>query len=811
MIPILMVFAPAAAALILAAAPQAHIARLTAVIPALIFAALLSLTGQSDIPQVEIQWVESLSVSLSLWIDGLGLLFGLIISGMGALVLIYAGGYFEEARDLARFNTLILLFMGAMLGIVFSRDLLMIFFFWEITSVTSFLLIGFYSDSESARDGARRALLVTSGGALALLAGLILLGLEAGSFDLVDVLASGNAIRESALYTPIVVLVLLGAFTKSAQWPFHFWLPGAMDAPTPASAYLHSATMVKAGIFLLARLSPALNDTDLWLYSLTGFGLITFVYGAVIALRQSDIKSILAYSTISWLGALVALQGSDSEYAAAALMTGILAHALYKGAWFLTAGSIDHGTGTRQIDRLGGLWREMPFTFAGALIASFSMAGLPPVMGFLAKETFKAASLYEGLPGGLRLIFPAAAVIGSAFTVAIALWLLVDVFLTRREHELPHHPHEVSPALWLHGLILGAMTLGLTLAISPVVDPLVGQAAAAMRQADFDLRLHLFEGITPPLIMSAISIAAGVMIFAARKLVIRRLRAAPEFNPTGVYQWLFFEALTATAETLTARLQSGRLRHYMAIVMATFIVSALGTIAVSRLTLIGDTALEGFDWRIAILCGLLMVGALAGILASTRLSAVAILGIEGALLSLVFALFGAPDLAFTQLMIEVVTLVLFVLAFHFMPDAFKRQPTRRNRFGDLLLSIGAGVTITTLILAARANPIAGERISEWHIANALTEGQGYNIVNIILVDFRAMDTQGEIVVLVIAAMGITALLRLRPSDQPRGQYIDDDETTTYEMAAETPPVTALPGSEESLTIPLDEAAKEGTS
>ena len=767
------VFAPALVASLLLIVPRAWLARLTLSIPALIFFYLLSLIAYPDEIQVSLPWVPSLGISLSFVVDGLGLLFALLISGIGTLVLLYSSAYFDKPAEYVRFSSYTLIFMTAMLGIVLSDNLLLIFVFWELTSITSYLLIGFKHEKLEAREGARRALLVTGAGGLAMMAGFLLAGITAGTFELTALLQTGDTLRDSPLYSAILLLILAGAFTKSAQYPFHFWLPGAMEAPTPASTYLHSATMVKAGVFLLARLSPVLNNTDLWFWTVTGFGLVTFLYGALFALRQTDLKAILAYSTVSWLGILVALQGSGSEYAAIALSLGVVGHAFYKGALFLIVGSVDHATGTRDISQLGRLARKMPLTFVTALMAVLSMAGIPPFLGFLAKETLKAASLYAGLPAAAQVFFPVAAVIGSALTVMVALRLLWDVFLGQAETDATQHAHEVHPAMWAAPMVLGVVSLLLPLLIPQTLDPLVSHAVSAVRGQESEIHLHLFEGINTPLIMSLIVIVSGWLLFMARRPLIKMLQTWSDSNPVGIYEWLFFTALPGSADWLTHRLQNGRLRYYMMIIISVFITMTFFLILVGRLDLLTGDVLAGLDWKVVAVCLLLMIGAIAGIFAPTRLSVIVVLGIEGALLSLLFALFGAPDLAFTQLMIEVITLVLFVLAFHFLPEAFITRPGRRSRLLDAGLALGAGLAVTVLILAARANNV-GEHIGAWFVENAVPIGQGHNVVNVILVDFRGMDTQGEIIVLIIAAMGVTALLRLRPPGQPRGKHVTQE-------------------------------------
>ena len=764
------VFAPIIAAAALALLPRTAFSRWAAFVPALLFAYLVTRVGSVDLLSASIPWIPSLGVSLNLWLDGLGLLFALIISGIGTLVLFYASAYFHDWDEFVRFTVYTLAFMTAMLGIVLSRNLLLTFVFWELTSITSYLLIGFKRDKEAAREGARRALLITGGGGLALLGGVLLLGIAAGSFEIPDLVLRGAELREHVLYVPALVLILVGAFTKSAQFPFHFWLPGAMEAPTPASAYLHSATMVKAGVFLLARLSLVLGGTDLWLYSLSVVGLFTFCYGALIALRQTDLKAILAYSTVSWLGALVALLAPGTTYGITAAAVGVLAHALYKGALFLTAGSVDHAAGTRNINRLGKLARAMPFTAAGAIIAALSMAGIPPLLGFLSKETLLASVVEAAASGGVALVFLFAVVVGSTFTVAVAARVVWDTFFGGQPAETPHQPHEVNPLMWIGALTLGSLSIILPLLLAQAVDPLVNAAVLAISGEDPHLHLHLFEGINTPFLLSLLAIGVGLLVFAFRERLARWLQARPQGDPTGIYQWLFLRALPAFAAWLTNRVQSDRLRHHIIIVATVFILFTLSLLLLSGIDLFGDSVMGNLDWEVIAICILMMVGAVTTIFAPSRLSAVAVLGIEGALVTLTFALFGAPDVAFTQLLIEVVSLVLFVLAFHFLPDPFVGQTPRIRRIRDVTISIAFGATMVFLVLAAGTNQI-GESISPWYVENAESIGQGHNVVNIILVDFRGMDTQGEIAVLVIAALGVVALLRLRPSDQPRGRRI----------------------------------------
>ncbi len=775
----------------------------TILVPALTFVYLISqFTAVTTGPpqRIDIPWVPSFDISVALSLDGLGYLFALIISGIGVLVLMYASSYFEDDGDFTRFTSYTLVFMSAMLGIVLSDNLLLTYMFWEITTVTSYLLIGFKHEKSAARAGARRALLITAGGGLAMLAGFLMLGQIAGTYQISEILTQQGTVQADALYLPTLLLILTGAFAKSAQFPLHFWLPGAMEAPTPASTYLHSATMVKAGIFLLARLTPVLSGTDAWVWILTLVGLTTFVYAALIALSHTDLKSIFAYSTVSWLGILVALQGTSSEAAGNALVIGILAHALYKAALFLATGSIDHATGTRQITDLGNLARLMPLTFAGAFIALISMSGFPPVMGFLAKELLKVASLNEGQPAILLTLFMGAAIIGSALTVAIALRVLREVFFGVAEVPPPHEPHEVSPLLWGAPLVLGLGTLSLPFLLPQVIDPLVSAASSAIYQNPVSVHLHLYEGVTPALIMSVAAIALGFGIFVIRRPLILIVRRIPEGNLAAIYEWMFFTALPDIAMWVTTHLQNGRLRYYIMIIFLVFVVAVAGVMLVAGIEPVPSNLLADFDFLVAGFASLLIIGAVAGCIAPGRLSAITILGIEGSLLALFFIFFGAPDLALTQLMIEVITFALFVLAFHFLPEAFNTQRNRGRRVFDTGIAITCGATITILILATGSNHISPS-ISDWYLDNSVDIAHGTNVVNVILVDFRGMDTMIEITVLAIAAIGTIALLRLRPADQPRGRFV---------IVEATPEPPERPEMEPLETDRDDEALKETT-
>jgi multicomponent Na+:H+ antiporter subunit A len=696
-------------------------------------------------------WVPELGVNLSFRADGLSLLFAVLISGIGALVVIYAGSYLKGHAQPGRFYAWLLMFMSAMLGVVLADNVLLLFVFWELTSFSSFMLIGFNHDDGPSRAAALQALLVTASGGLALLAGLVMLGLIGGTFELSTLLTRGAVLQASPGYAPALILVLLGAFTKSAQFPFHFWLPNAMAAPTPVSAYLHSATMVKAGIYLLARLNPALGGTNLWLYLVGGAGLITMLLGGYLALSQTDLKRLLAYSTVSALGMLTMLIGLGTPLALEAAMAALLAHALYKGALFLVAGAIDHETGTRDVRQLGGLARLMPRVASGAMLAALSMAGMIPLFGFISKELVYETALETGpwittaiLLGGLSFVF-VAGVTGFG------------PFLSRR-HDTPKQPHEAPPSLWLGPIILGGLSLIFGLLPGAIGGWLIGPAASAASGHTVEVKLALWHGFTPVLLLSLATIAAGAGLYAARSTVQRSAqRLTWRRGPEMVYAWSL-KALNGVAQAVTRHLQNGYLRYYLITIVLTT-VGLVGFTLISQGALhwpAGDDDLRFYEVGLAVL---ILLAAGMAITTRSRLSAVAALGVVGYGIALIYLLFGAPDLAMTQLLIESLTVILFVLAFYHLPR-FTQLSSTRARWRDAVISLFAGGLITLLVLSAIGVQLAPS-ISDFFAEVALPQAHGRNVDNVILVDFRGLDTLGEVTVLGIAAIGVHALLKLK--------------------------------------------------
>jgi multicomponent Na+:H+ antiporter subunit A len=700
------------------------------------------------------QWSPELGVNLSFALDGLSLLFALLICGIGALVLIYAGGYLADHARLGQFYAFLLLFMGAMLGLVLADNILTLFVFWELTSISSFLLIGFTHERSESRAAARQALLITGGGGLALLIGLIMLGFAGGSFELTELLARGDAVRAHPMYSAILALVLLGAFTKSAQFPFHFWLPSAMEAPTPVSAYLHSATMVKAGIYLLARLSPLLGGTATWTGAVAGVGAVTMIAGGLLALYQTDLKRILAYTTVSALGTLTLLIGLGSAGAVTAAMVFLLAHALYKGALFMVAGAIDHETATRDVEKLGGLRRAMPITASIAVLAAVSLSGFGPVLSFIAKELlFEAMIHVERIGPALA----AAAVLASGLFVAEALIVTVRPFFGALR-PTPKAPHEAPISIWLGPAILAAM--GLVIGLGPaIVARLIATASGAILNAPAEVDLALWHGFNLPLGMTIASVLLGVALYRAWSLV-RHTTSMVErvlgFWPSDAYRYIL-DGINRLSRYVTRVLQSGYLRQYMFIILLA-IFGFVGYTLVAKDGMPHALAWTELRFYEAALALLMLLAAIYALFAPGRLTAVASLGVVGYGVALIYILYGAPDLAMTQILVETLTILLFVLAFYHLPR-FNRFSSLASRFRDAMIALCIGGLMTALVLAATATP-PQSRLAGFFAENSKSIAHGSNIVNVILVDFRGLDTLGEVTVLSIAAFGVYALLKL---------------------------------------------------
>ncbi|HYC06063.1 MAG TPA: putative monovalent cation/H+ antiporter subunit A [Azospirillaceae bacterium] len=711
-------------------------------------------------------WAPQLGVTLSFWLDGLSLTFALLITGIGAFIVLYSGGYLHGHVHQGRFYLFILAFMGSMLGLVLADNLFSLFVFWELTSVTSFLLIGFNHEDGRARRSAVQALVVTSLGGLAMMAGFVLLGVAGGGFELSDIRASGADLRGHDLYLPILLLVLAGAFTKSAQVPFHFWLPNAMDAPTPVSAYLHSATMVKAGVYLLARLSPTLGGTPEWMWALTVAGGVTAVTGGLLALRATDLKRILAYTTLMALGTLTLLLGMGGDAAWQGFAIFLVAHSLYKGALFMGAGAVDHGTGTRDINELGGLWPRMRLTGAFMALAALSMAGLPPLVGFVGKEL-----IYEaGLHGPMLALL--AAFVANACMVAAAGLVFLKPF-TGPATPAASHAHEGGPALWLGPAVLSVLGLVAGLAPGLLGSAFAGPTVAAVAGRPVEVDLHLWHGLTPALGLSVLTVALG----AAAYLMADRTRAAiagtiraSRVDMDAAYDRIL-AGMDRVAAAVTGQLQGGSLRRYQLTVF-TAIAALLGLTLWLRGAVALPTEMGPLSPIGLLLAATMLTGAVATLLARTRLAAIVALSINGLGLALTFLVFGAPDVGITQLMVETLTTVVLVLVLRRLPAVGRlARPTRAQRWGDAAVAVAVGVTVTLVLLGALATPLPLD-LSLYFGEHSYLGAHGRNVVNVILVDFRGFDTLGEVTVVAIACLGVYSLLRVvlagrREGEDPR--------------------------------------------
>ncbi|HEY9091321.1 monovalent cation/H+ antiporter subunit A [Parasphingorhabdus sp.] len=723
------------------------------------------------------EWLPSLGLNLTMRLDGLAWLFALLISGIGALVVLYARYYMSPADPVPRFFSYLQGFMGAMLGIVLSGNLIQLAFFWELTSIFSFLLIGYWYHNQSARDGARISLLATAAGGMCMLLGFLLIGRIVGSYDLDLIFASGDLIRQSDLYIPTLIFILIGAFTKSAQFPFHFWLPHAMVAPTPVSAYLHSATMVKAGIFLMMRLWPVLAGTDEWYLIVTITGLITLLVGAWSAIFQQDLKGLLAYSTISHLGLITLLLGLGSPLAAVGAIFHTVNHATFKASLFMAAGIIDHETGTRDLRLLSGLYRFMPITATLAMVAAAAMAGVPLLNGFLSKEMFLAESLEADTGTIIDILLPVLATMASAFSVLYSLRFIHQTFFGPPPTELPREPAEAPP--WMRLPIEILVILCLLIGIFPTltIGPILGLAVdAVLAERTPVYSLAIWHGFNAPMILSLIALSSGVILYlkfgkrlnkAKRSPVIGRFKARQTFE--AILNFILVGAGMLEEILATRRLQV-QLRLLVGIALAAGVLPFImygywpGTVPVSLLD-----PVFAMVWVIG---GLSAIGA-AWQAKFHRLAALILLGGAGLATCISFIWLSAPDLALTQILVEIVTTALLLLSLRWLPQrlpdiwAGDRTPllVRLRRGGDLAIALIAGLGMAALTFAVVTRPMP-ESISRFFLEHAYSDAGGTNVVNVILVDFRSFDTLGEITVLCIVGITVFSLLRrFRPAPE----------------------------------------------
>ena len=765
---LLVVLLPLVLGSVLTAVSGAQRRAWTASIAGTITAASLALllshapTVFSGVPVMEQwAWVPSLGLDITFRLDGLSLLFVGLILCIGLCIVLYAAYYLAPEDSAPKFYSLMMLFMAAMLGVVLSDNLLVLVVFWELTSISSFLLVGYWGHRPDARAGARQALAVTGGGGLAMLGGFVLLGQIGGSHE-ISVLATRAAqIQADPLFLPALLLILLGAFTKSAQFPFHFWLPDAMAAPTPVSAYLHSATMVKAGVFLLMRLYPILAGSGWFEALVSGAGLVTVLFAAFIAIFKHDLKGLLAYSTVSHLGLITFLVGLGSPLAAVAAVFHVLNHATFKASLFMIAGIVDHETHSRDMRQLGGLWSFMPFTATLTMVAAASMAGVPLTNGFLSKEMFFTEAV-TGTQGVWAWAVPALVTLAGVFSVAYSLRMVHDTYFNGPLGAVENpHPHE--PPLGMKLPTIGLVVLCVAVGLFPAATfgPLVHVAATALTGQPLpDYHLSLWHGFNLPLLMSVIALVGGILLYRslARDRRLHRISSEAWFG-RGTGRQLFESTLGGVfslAGRVTGALENGSLQRYLALMVGGAIVVAAAPLLGGGVGT-GERALMPANTLAVVVWALLLVTCAALVLGHhDRFRTVVLVGMVGLVVALAFVSLSAPDLALTQLSVEVVSTVLLLMGLALLPQTTPRESStgRKARDAALAVAAGAGVAWLAWVFMTRGH----DSISWYFLEQSLPKGGGTNVVNVILVDFRGYDTWGEITVLGIAALGVLALM-----------------------------------------------------
>ncbi|WNS76121.1 Na+/H+ antiporter subunit A [Bacillus sp. DTU_2020_1000418_1_SI_GHA_SEK_038] len=769
------------------ATPRIHTGWFVIIVPLSVFLYLLQYIPMIANGQTVFQtlsWMPSLNINITTYLDGLALIFGLLITGVGTLVVFYSIYYMSKEREaLHNFYVYMLLFMGAMLGLVFSDNILVLYVFWELTSISSFLLIAYWYQRKNSRYGAQKSLLITIFGGLAMLSGLIMLSMMTDTYSIREMLSMVHTVTEHPLFLPAMILLLLGAFTKSAQFPFSIWLPDAMEAPTPISAYLHSATMVKAGIYLVARFTPVFGGSSEWFWMVTGVGLITLLYGSLNAVNQKDLKALLAYSTISQLGLIMCLLGLGSAsmyfghgdestvyaFAVLAAMFHLINHSTFKGSLFMVIGIIDHETGTRDIRRLGGLMSLMPISFTLTIIGSFAMAGLPPFNGFLSKEMFFTSVLTAGEHPvfGMKtfgLIIPWVAWIASVFTFIYCMILVFKTFTGK------HHPEKIDKIA--HEPPIGMLIPPIILAVLVIVifffpnvvsenflQPAVMAILPGLSLSEMDVTIKPWHGWNSELFMTIGVVIVGSILYKLFKRWMFLYDFYPKALSLNHLYNLSLEGTERTSLRVTNRYMTGSIRNYLVYIFG-FIILVLG----SALLLSKELNLQfSTNAEVSLYEGVLIVvmvfSALTVLLVKSRLTAIIALGALGYLVSLFFVIFRAPDLALTQLVVETVTSALFLLCFYHLPKMRKEVGRVSFKMTNLIISLGVGVIVTLLAMSANNHRLFAS-ISDF-FEDSYTLAGAKNIVNAILVDFRGFDTMLEILVLCIAGLGVYTLIKLQ--------------------------------------------------
>ncbi len=767
--------------------PRIHTGWFALAAPVLLFSYLtrfISSIANGESFLYTVSWIPSLGINFALYMDGLSITFGLLISGIGILVVFYSIFYMSRLREaLHNFYVYLLLFMSAMLGVVFSDNIVVLYMFWEMTSISSFLLIAYWYQRKKSRYGAQKSLLITVSGGFLMLAGFILLSNSAGTYSIREIIAQAGLLAGTPSFLPAMLLILLGAFTKSAQFPFHIWLPDAMEAPTPISAYLHSATMVKAGIYLVARFTPVFGGTAEWFWIVSVIGLLTLLWGSFSAVNQTDLKALLAFSTISQLGMIMCLLGLGSAAlsygpgeGAALYTTAVLAaifhlvnHSTFKGCLFMVVGIIDHETGTREIRRLGGLMRVMPVTFSLAAIGSLSMAGLPPFNGFLSKELFftgvlNASRLTDFNLETWGLLFPVVAWIASIFTFVYCLILLIKPFMGKcPAQKLEKIPHEGSWGLLLPPCLLAFVivlffffpNIPAHYLLFPAMDAILPSFAGT----GYGIApISAWHGLTPELFMTLGVFLIGSFLFVSRRSWMKIYGLLPSrFTLNKVYD----RGLAIVEDVffrITHRYMTGFIRHYLIYIFTFFVLVPGGFLLWGGSFSFNFAANSPIHAYEAILVSVTAIAAIATVFSCSRLTSIILVGVIGYMVSMFFVLFRAPDLALTQLVVETVTTALFLLCFYHLPKLKKigRIPLEAPK---LFISLGVGGIVTAVALSAQNHRLFGP--ISWFFENSYELAGANNIVNAILVDFRGFDTMLEILVFFIAGIGVYTLIKLR--------------------------------------------------
>ncbi|MEL3962096.1 Na+/H+ antiporter subunit A [Lysinibacillus endophyticus] len=753
------------------------------------YATFVPLISKGETVIAQLDWIPSLGISFVSYLDGLSLLFSLLISGIGALVVLYSIYYLDRTvEQLHNFYIYLLMFMTAMLGVVQSDNMITLYLFWELTSISSFLLIGYWFNRDKSRFGALKSTIITVGGGMLMLGGFVLLSIMGETFSIRELIEQAPELATNDTFVIALILILLGAFTKSAQFPFYIWLPDAMEAPTPVSAYLHSATMVKAGIYLVARFTPIFALSEVWVWLVAGIGLLTLFWGSFFAVKQTDLKGILAFSTVSQLGLIMSLLGVSAiayhvngaqdtvfKYAAFAAIFHLINHATFKGSLFMIAGIVDHETGTRDIRKLGGLMGLMPISFTVALIGSFSMAGLPPFNGFLSKEMFLTAmlsvaefDLFNFTTWGV--LFPIIAWIASVFTFIYSFYFVFRTFTGKIKLEaLPKKPHEAPVGMLISPVILASLVIAIFFIPNVIADTFVKPAVVAIQPflytnpEQVDIHVSAWHGFTPELFMTLGIIVVGLVLFMILAKWQKIYDAFPaKLTLNNLYDFIVYEFSDKWMNRLSKTYMTGSIRGYLSYMFTGIAIIVIGTLFIKdgfKVSFLGASPIRPSQ---VLLILVLVIGTITTVFAKSRITSIVALGAVGYTVSLFFVMFNAPDLALTQLVIETISVALFLLAFYHLPKFRKAEERTRFRFGRAFVSIAVGVMVTLVALSAHSQKYI-ESIAQYYKDTVYTLAGGGNIVNVILVDYRGFDTLFEITVLAIAGMAIYGMIKLRMS------------------------------------------------